>query len=250
MYFLSVVNFLLCIYFAAHQRDIKSANCCVTLYVHFHLQSLNWGWYELSSGYAKCTILKIFHMCHVGLRLPSWEVDSFFELSNNIAIFYEHGRVIYLGMVVNKDIGFALAPTTVRPLCDIPSFGEFASGVLLKAHIIFHMSCLLLFVLASSSTPFQPSVLVSLITVLASLQASISSWQLTLIVQQSWLHTQIFALTWGVIQSFAFCCGLILPMWTSATAFGISLKWAKHFGRLFLVARSVIWSLTTLPKFS
>lgn len=35
--------------------------------------------------------------------------DSFFELSNNIAFFDGHGRVNYLGLVINEDIGFCFS---------------------------------------------------------------------------------------------------------------------------------------------
>ena len=117
----------------------------------------------------------------------------------------------------------------VQRLCVIASFDEFASGVLLRPRIAFHMSFLLLFLMASSSTPFQLSVLESMIASFASLQASIHFWWLALIVQQCRLRVRIFVLTSCVIRDLAFHRGLVFPTRTFVTAFRISVKQAKYF---------------------
>ena len=76
-----------------------------------------------------------------------------------------------------KMLALDLILVMVRPLWDIALLGELASGVRLRPWITFHMLGTLELDISSWRKFFQLSVLASLITSLASQQASIHSWR-------------------------------------------------------------------------
>ena len=94
-------------------------------------------------------------------------------------------------------LAFAFASVTNRPCCDIASLGEFASGVPFNPFMTFHMSLLLVLVMAPSRTSFQLSVFASLMASLASLHAFIHSCLLVLMVRLSWFLIRILARNFG-----------------------------------------------------
>ena len=76
-----------------------------------------------------------------------------------------------------KTLALDLVSVIVRPLWDVASLGELASGVSLRPWITFHMLGPSELDIAFLSRFLQLSVLVSLIALVASRQASIHSWQ-------------------------------------------------------------------------
>ena len=119
-------------------------------------------------------------------------------------------------------LAFTFASVITRPCCDIASLGEF------NPFITFHMSLLLVLVMASSRTSFQQSVFASL----ASLHAFIHSCLFVLMVRLSWFLIRILARTCGVIQGLAFFLGFVFPTCVSATEFRISVNQAICFDKI------------------
>ena len=81
--------------------------------------------------------------------------------------------------------------------------------------ITFHMSCLLLFIKASSGTPFQLLVLASLSALLVFLPTSVHSWQFSPFCNEVHRFILLREVPCRV------CRSLVFPTLTSATAFRI-----------------------------
>ena len=143
--------------------------------------------------------------------------------------------------MADKDVGFPSMSVIVRPLWDIASLGEFASGVPLRLLMTFYMSLLLVFNIAAFLASFVAS--------LASLHTSIHSCRLVLMVRRNQLQARILAHTCGVIQNLAFRRGFVLPMCVSATEFKMLVNLAKRFDRFDSVWRFAICLLTSLLTF-
>ena len=115
-----------------------------------------------------------------------------------------------------KTLALDLVSVTIRPLCDIASLGELASGVPLRPWITFYMLGPSELDIASWRRFFQLSVLASFIASVASRQASIHSWRFWWIVWRRRLRLRILARTCGVIQGLDLRLGLDFPTWVVA----------------------------------
>ena len=146
-------------------------------------------------------------------------------------------------------LAFAFASVITRPWSDIASLGEFASGAPSDPFMTFHMSLLLVLVMAPASTSFQLFVFVSLIASLASLHAFIHFCLFMLMVRPDWFLVRILARTCGVIQSFAFFLGFVFPTCVSATEFRISVNRCHSLRQDWFVQQVIHLLVSDLSKF-
>lgn len=135
-----------------------------------------------------------------------------------VAIFDGQVRVTYLGLVIKEaiDLCFSISDSAafiwhcfvwwVCLRCNFEALYNFPH-VLSVGHIQIILSRCRTW-LHYSLVGFSP----------------INSWWLTLIVPRSCFHVCIFALTWAVIYSLAFCCSLVFPRTTSGTVFRTSVE--------------------------
>ena len=145
-------------------------------------------------------------------------------------------------------LDFDLRSVIVRSLCDIALLGQFASGVLLRPWITFHMFGPSEFDIASWRRSFQLSDLASLIVSVASRQASIHSWQFWCIVLRRRFRVLILARTCGVIQGLDLLLGLDFPTWVVAAEIRISLKRETRRDKLGSCGWLLIFDSTSLVK--
>ena len=136
----------------------------------------------------------------------------------------------------------------VRPLWDIASLEELASRVLLRSWITFHMLGPSELDIASWRRFFQLSVLVSLIALLASWQASIHSWRFWWIIWRKRFRLRILARTCGVFQGLDLLLGLDFPTWVVAAEIRMSLKREIRRDKLGSLGRLLIFDSTSLVK--
>ena len=136
----------------------------------------------------------------------------------------------------------------VRPLCDIASLGQLASGVPFRPWITFHMFGPSELDIASWRRSFQLSVLASLIDSVDSRQASIHSWRFWCIIRQRRCRVRILTRTCGVIQGLDFLLDLDFSTWVVAAEKRMSLKRETQRDRLGSSGRLCIFDSTSLVK--
>ena len=147
-----------------------------------------------------------------------------------------------------KMLALHLISVMVRPLWDIASLGELASGVPLRPWITFYMSGPSELDSASWIRFFQLSVLALLIASLASRQVSIHSRRFWWIVWRRRIWTRILARTCGIIQGFDLLLGLDFQTWIVAAKMRMSLKGEVRRDRLGSWGRLLIFNLTSFVK--
>ena len=107
-----------------------------------------------------------------------------------------------------KMLALDLISVMVRPSWEIASLGVLASGVPFRSWITFHITGPLELDIGSWRRFFQLFLLASLITLVASWQASIYSCRFWCIVRRRRFRVRILACAWGVIQGLDFLLGL------------------------------------------
>ena len=136
----------------------------------------------------------------------------------------------------------------VRPMWNIASLGELASGVPLRHWITFHMLRRSELDIASWRRLFQLSVLDSLIASLASRQAPIHSWRFWWLVWWRWFRLHILARIYRVIQGLDFLLGLDFPTEVVAAEIRMSLKRETRRDKLGSLGRLLIFDSTSFVK--
>ena len=136
----------------------------------------------------------------------------------------------------------------VRPLWNIASLGELASGVPLRHWITFHMLGPSELDIASWRRLFQLSVLALLIASLASRQAPIHSWRFWWLVWRRRFRLQILACIYRVIQGVELLLGLDFPTGVVAAEIRMSLKRETWRDKLGSLGRLLIFDSTSFVK--
>ena len=147
-----------------------------------------------------------------------------------------------------KAFALDLMSVMVRPLWDVASFGELASGVPFRPWMTFHMFGPSEFDIASWRRSFQLCVLASLLASVDSRQASIHYCRFWCIVRRRRLRIGILARTCGVIQGLDFLLDLDFPMWVEAAEMRMSLKRYTRRDKFGSTGRLLIFGSTSFVK--